>query len=52
MIASTGKLTVRSAIRYLLADEALLVSGNKRSRFDYKASVRAASGADPLGIAG
>jgi len=52
MIASTGKLTVQRAIRYLLADDALLVFSNKRTRFDHDdGSVRAAAGSDPLGVA-
>jgi len=51
MIASTGKLTVQSAIRYLLADDALFRSGNERSRFDRDRSVCAAPGSDAIGIA-
>ena len=50
-IASTGKLTVQSTIRYLLADDALFRFGNERSRFDRDRSVCAAPGSDAIGIA-
>ena len=51
MIASTSKLTVQSAIRYLLADDALLVSGHERTRFVRDDPVLAAPGSDAIGIA-